>query len=152
MGNEQSIQSYDIPRRPAPNVPSYIQQHKRWLELVCCACKTGFKVSLTIHATYCMYTLHLESEILDICTIDIYAFNINGYESYIIRLNDHYGDPSMLNSIAPSPAHINTYEFDNIKQWYTRYPSKKLETMREVGQEILNICGNSTVCATFLLQ
>ena len=160
MGNRSSIQPWSIPLTPSPLVPSE-QQHQSWLELVCCACETGFTVSITTHDTYYMYTLHLESEILDICTIVIYAFNVNGYESYVVRLNDYYGDPSTLNSTthpiehAPLPTHINTYEFEGIKQWYTCYPSKKLESMMEVVQELFNICGKGsygTNSATFLLQ
>jgi hypothetical protein len=170
MGIGQSIQSCEIPRTPLPKVPSAPkvpsgQQHQNLLKLISCACETKFTLSITTRDTYCVYTLHLESEILDICTIDIYAFNVNDYESYVVRLNDYYGDPSTLNSTTPlcphapplslEPAHINTYEFEDIKQWYTHYPYKKLETMREVVQEIFNICGKGTFGAygaTFLLQ
>jgi hypothetical protein len=158
MGNRHSIISYDIPRTPSSLVPSEQQhlRHQNWLELICYACETKFTVSITTHNTYCVYTLHLESEILDICTIKIYAFNINDYESYVVRLNDCHSDPSTLNSITPPiepvPAHINTYEFKDIMQWYKEYSYKKLETMSEVGQEILNICGKGTFGATFLLQ
>lgn len=162
MGSTQSIELCYIPRTPTiPSVLSPdIQACKRQIELICCACKTGFTVSITIHATYCVYTLHLESNILDICTIDVYAFNIYGYESYIVRLNDYNGEPSTLNSTAPAPAHMHTYEFRDIMMWYKSYPYKKLDTMREVLEEILKICGNAadgaydangTVGASFLL-
>jgi hypothetical protein len=143
MGGTQSIESRYIPRTPkVPLVLSPdIQLHKRQLEFIRCACNTWFTVSITTYDTYCVYTLHLEREILDICTIDIYAFNIYGNESYIVRLNDYNGELSTLNSTAP--AHTHTYEFRDIMMWYTSYPYKKLDTMREVLEEIFKICGNA---------